>query len=97
MVLQTKKQILKKNMLGSRSLETRQEDRIHYESAYMAALNALNLKNINIKAKLKEFTVEQLEQIFNELTTKTHAKLRNREKSSMYKSNKIKLLHDFVR
>ena len=78
MVFQTKKQILKKNMLGSRSLETRQEDRIHYESAYMAALNALNLKNINIKAKLKEFTVEQLEQIFNELTTKTHAKFGDR-------------------
>jgi hypothetical protein len=60
MVINIKKHFLK-NTRGP--AETRQEDRIHYENAYNAALSTLNLQNINIKTWLKELTREQLQEI----------------------------------
>ena len=63
MVVNTRKNILKKKTLGIGALETRQEDRIHYENAFNTALKTLNMQNINLKTMLKDLTKEQLHEI----------------------------------
>ncbi len=93
MVLNTQKQILKKSKLGIGSLETRQEDKIHFENAYVVARSSLNLENINIKAMLKDLTQEQLETIIKQMTTTSQKTFQNRVKGLFNFMKEIKVLN----
>ena len=93
MVLNTKKQILKKSKLGIGSFETRQEDKIHFENAYVVALSSLNLVNINIKAMLKDLTQEQLETIIKQMTTTSQKSFQHRVKALVNFMKEIKVLN----
>ena len=72
MVINVKKRILKKNKLGLGAFETREEDRVHYENAYVTAIKSLSMQNIDIKAFLKDLTQEQLELILGEMSITSH-------------------------
>ena len=63
MVVHTRKNILKKKKLGIGVFETRQEDRTHYENAFITALNTMTMTNIDVKAMLQDLTKEQLNDI----------------------------------
>ena len=92
MVINAKKRILKKNKLGIGAVETRQEDRIHYENAYVTAFNVLNLQSINIKAMLKDLTQEQLEMIIKDITGGSHATFHYRIKCIMLFMKEMNML-----
>ena len=68
MVLNVKQKLIKQKRLGITFFETRQEDRIHYENAYITALKATNIETVQIKAWLKSLTSEQLKEILNNLS-----------------------------
>jgi len=93
MVLNTQKQILKKSKLGIGSFETRQEDKIHFENAYVVALSSLNLENINIKAMLKDLPQEQLEMIIKQMTATSQKPFQNRVKDLVNFMKEIKVLN----
>ena len=93
MVLNTQKQILKKSKLGIGSFETRQEDKTHFENAYVVALSSLNLVNINIKAMLKDLTQEQLETIIKQMTTTSQKSFQHRVKALVNFMKEIKVLN----
>jgi len=63
MVVNTRKNTLKKKTLGISVFETRQEDRIHYEKAFITALDSLSMKRIDVKEMLKDMTKEQLNNV----------------------------------
>jgi DNA gyrase/topoisomerase IV subunit A len=83
---------LKKSKLGIGSFETRQEDKIHFENAYVVALSSLNLENINIKAMLKDLTQEQLETIIKQMTTTSQKSFQHRVKNLVNFMKEIKVL-----
>jgi len=70
-----KKRILKKSKLGIGAFETRQEDKIHYENAYNAALKATHIKHYDVKALLKTLTTEELKDLIDNMPGKSDAKL----------------------
>ena len=59
----TRKRVLKKKKLGIGVFETRQEDKTHYENAFITALNTVTMINIDIKAMIQYLTKEQLNDI----------------------------------
>ena len=63
MVSNVKKRILKKSKLGIGALETRQEDKVHYENAYNAALKATHIKHYDVKALLKNINNGRTERL----------------------------------
>ena len=63
MVINVKKHILKNIKHTTGTIETREEDRTHYENAYKVALSTNNLQLVNIKTFLKELTNDQLDNI----------------------------------
>ena len=71
----------------------RQEDKTHFENAYVVALSSLNLVNINIKAMLKDLTQEQLETIIKQMTTTSQKSFQHRVKALVNFMKEIKVLN----
>ena len=56
--------------MGIGFFETRQEDKIHYENAYNAALKAIHIKSYDVKKWLNTLTTEELKELIEDMPYK---------------------------
>ena len=71
MVLNVKKRLLKKNKEAG-SIETRQEDKIYYESAFLTALNLVSMPDIDMKTFIRQLTKEQVNKSLSYISSRAH-------------------------